>query len=1486
MNSEKRTYQWKWFRRLIITLSVLIIIGVSLRFVAKSDWLFDKITGIVTEQVNNQLNGELKIESIRGDLLNGFTIHNLYLQDNSNETVAEIDSIRVGFALRSLIRSPYTIDELLVYGGHVSIEQLADSSWNILNILPELEPDETETEALEWVLELAQLQNIDIRIQSAYVLPDELLHIDDLQLDFTAGVLDTGFFGSVRELSFQLREERLPEPIDVYLTARGDESRVTLESLVINTGRTMLEATAEYEVDGEVSQRTELSPLSRQDLALYIENLPLQQDLKITLNAGGRLDDLSLSLEATAAGLQNVYAGIRIDTEDLLTVKQAEIKIENLDVADLTGLDLNAKVESFTFHGEGNFPLENPDQADWMGKIAFSGIQYDQYSVDNLDTDYGFSAGNFDLKGDIRYRNEIIAIAATVQDLLGEEPNWNAEISSENFNIATWMQNEAFDSELNLEAQIIGQGFDPELFSADLNVEMNGSRFGDQPFSKVSFSGRVNPSDIDGEIYAQLDQSVAEVIISAQSWMQDPSYSFSLFLREFNVAEITGLEDLPTYINGSLIGEGRSSDLENLWLLATAKLDSSVVNGEEIETFQADLQIRDQFITIENGLMESPIADAGFSLYQHITEFTNSNNRLDFNLTVKDISPFAVILGFENLDVQGGIQGRLARNDSDILEFNGDAELENILVDTLFTADRITARVQAFITDEPEIDANLHIFKPMVMETGVQDVQFQTYTTIREQETFGDLSLYISNDNSSSISQSGSFRLDSLQTMLRTSSLEFRTRQRNLQLENPFDVVYSDNILRVDTLTIKTVDEDSYLTLWVPHLDSLRQHIGLDAGNLNLGELQETVMEQSFFRGFLSGNIEVKNSPEELEVKATGLLRDFVYEEGSMDSLRFDASIADEWLFAEAGGWVESTKLFSTNLQVPFLPGDPLTFDEQFFEREISGSFNLNETDLLYWLSFLPDGGPEQTEGNISAAVDLSGTAGNPELNGNLKINNGLFSGIRVDTVGVDISYLHDDETIGFNGKIVKDQVQILDFNANLPLLVDLKQAEILLPADDDSVEVNLKTNNFDLALFNSYVDRDLVRQISGRLEGELSLTGIISNLEPGGQLTLTGASMRVMPAGITLTEIASSIRFEPDRIELQQFTMRSGPGRLRATGSIGIESLVPSSININMTANQFRAVNTPEYNALLNATANLTGSAENPVLRGDITFLNGLVNLQNFGDRAVEDVVLEDEDEPEPFEFYESLAMEMNVNFGRNFIIRSRQYLDMEFALGGELDLLKEKNEELQMFGTLEGLRGFVRPLGKNFELDEAIVGFFGPIDDPQLNITTRYSPPQAAGVNIFYIIDGTLQDPDFRFDSEPALELQDIISYTLFGKPFYELESWEQVVAGSGSSPTAADFALEVLLDRVEMLASQRLGIDVVQIDNTRSGSNNTTSIKTGWYLNEKTFFAILNEVGSSRPKTLFMLEYLLRENLELIITQGDDSREGVDLRWRLDY
>jgi len=413
-----------------------------------------------------------------------------------------------------------------------------------------------------------------------------------------------------------------------------------------------------------------------------------------------------------------------------------------------------------------------------------------------------------------------------------------------------------------------------------------------------------------------------------------------------------------------------------------------------------------------------------------------------------------------------------------------------------------------------------------------------------------------------------------------------------------------------------------------------------------------------------------------------------------------------------------------------------------------------------------------------------------------------------------------------------------------------------------------------------------MVRQIAGRINGDLVVSGTLEDLQPNGSLALTNGSMRVVPAGIQLENVGGQFVFTPDEVAIRQFSMKSGPGRIRASGTVEIENLQPGNIDITVRGTQFQAANTQEYNAIVDLSSSISGTIDEPALQGDLTFLNGFVFLQNFGERAVEDVRLEGEEDIESVDFYEKMDIDVNVEFTRDFFIRNQQYLDLEIELDGQVDLLKQPAGDLQMFGQLEGVQGYARPLGKNFVLETATVTFSGQVENPALNVRTVYEPPQVrTDVRIFYIIEGTAQDPEFRFDSEPQMELQDIFSYTVFGKPFYELDSWEQAVAGSGGGTSATDVALDVLLDRVELLASQRLGIDVVQIDNSRTSSDSNTSILTGWYLNRKTFFALVNEI-STNPKTLFILEYLLRENLELIITQGDDSRQGVDLRWKLDY
>lgn len=1460
----------------------LLLLFLAARLTVQSDWFFDKARALIIAQAEMNVNGTLEIESIQGDLLKGFVVQGLKIQDDQS-TILDIDSIAVQYRFWSILRSPHEIDRIELKGAHLTVREEADSTWNILNLVNE---SSDEDNGFYWKVHDLVVSNFSSDIQSESYLPEGFLKIDHFGTEMSAGYLKEGFFGTVRRLQFQLFDGKLPEGIGIELTASAGDGIVTLESLLLDTGRSFLSASAELVEDSELDADVDVAAVSWRDILLYAEDMPLRQDLSFEIGASGTRENLSLTLNAKSIGLElmQINAGVRF--EEQFSIHFLHFELSDLNLPLLTGVEHLPVLEHFLASGNGQIFPDRYEEAIWAGEISTNGFMYDSYSFDRLNIDYSLSQDALITDGFLTYRDQRMDYLLSVTELFGELPKWSGELSSNELNAGVWLNDDQYDSHLNLQIDFSGRGFTRDQFNSSTEIAINGDRFGDQRFSVIDFAGELTSDQLTGLLKVNLDRSELVANFEVLSWIENPEYRFTVEIHEFNAAEINGVEYFPTHINGLIEGEGSGFEVETLQLFATASLDSSIVNGETIETITADFGVRNQFLFIDNALIVSPMLDATFSMQHHLTETLNRSNSIQFTAELKDLIPLGPLFGFERLESEGTMVGHLGRNADGILEFSSELELERMIIDSLFSSDEITGSVKALIKDHSDFELDLDLKAPMIYSIGVQDLQIWTKAIIGEEYTTGELRFTLSNENESSFSHRGDFSFKPDDVTLFTREVTFDSGIRTLTLERPFELTFKESVLRSDTLTISTLNNDSWLSLWIPHLDSLHQNIGMDANYLNLGNLQQTFIEESYFGGFLSGSFDFRNSDAGVYVQATGKLAEIGFEAGEMDSLSFDLKIEDEWLDAYMSGWHMEGKLADLSLRVPFLPGDPLTFDDQFFERAVEGHFELSESNLSYWLTFLPGGGPAETDGKISMSTNLSGIAGSPELMGQLSIGNGLFSGIGVDQVTVDLSYLHEESIAEISGFMMKDQQEVLEFDTKLPFLVDLKRAKLILPSDDDDVFATLQTNNFDLATLNNYIDRDQIRNINGKLNGNVTLSGKLSDLRTDGEMRLTGGSMRYIPMGINISEIRSNLLFEPQRVVLQEFNMRSGPGTVRASGTISLENLNPEALDVEITANQFRMANTQDINAMINGQASVTGTIIEPAINGSITFLNGFFFLENFGERSVEAITLEDESDESPFGFYESLLMEMSVSFGRQFFIRNRQYLDMEIELGGQVDLLKGREEDIQIFGSLEGVNGYARPLGKNFDLDNAVISFFGPPENPQLNIVTKHEPIQAVGVTIFYIIEGTLEDPEFRFDSQPELELQDMVSYTLFGKPFYELESWEQVVAGSGSSPSAADYALEVLLDRVEMIASQRLGIDVVQIDNTRAGSSNTTSIKTGWYLNQRTFFAILNEVGGSRPKTLFLLEYLLTENLELIILQGDDLREGVDLRWKLDY
>lgn len=1482
-NNSRWPKLWKW---LLVPLVVLLILLAG-RWLLQSELLLDYLREMAESEANSQINGSLTIGSLEGDLLHGIQLTDVSIADIDDELLVSADSLIVRYSILNLIWQPHEVDLLAIAGLKVYAEQYADDTWNFETLIPAgPEPVDEEQQGMPfWTIHRFSLERSSIAAISPD-FPDGELLIDQLRFLGSAGFGNEGWRVSAEDFQFFLEEDRLVQPVEVGASASLDSEKITLERLIINTGRTFIASRAGAEGDDLMEAQVDLSPLSWLDLRAYSE-LPLEQDIRGSVGFEGSLENLRFQVDLTANGLGSMMLDGMFHFSDEPHLSRFSARIHNFDGPVLTGDTLSPVVSSVELDGEGNLLLNDLERSRFSGHLSVSETNMNEYTLNQLALDFDWIENQADLQLALNNAGETADGTAAIRNIFSEDPEWNVSFSGNQINLATWLNEPEFDSDLNFNARAEGNGFElsDEVFV--IAVSLTESRWGDQGMDRIVFNGSVSGAELAGLLNVEVGDGRISTDFFAENWQTEPVYTFEATMEEFNLAELNGIDEFPTYLNATLTGEGAWFDLENLELTTDIRFDSSFVNNEPIENLYAHLEVRNQVARVTDAGLESEIADADISIRQHLLDFRDPENTLDIDARIRDAGPLAPLFGVETLEASGNFTGRMYRQEQGELQFDGNLSFTEIEYDTLLAVETLEGTINALILEEPEVELNLEILTPSVNGFALQAVNFSTEAVVGDNLLAGSLSIAFLQDEENAVRQAGNFEYTEDNLHLRTTAFSFTSPVRTLSLRNPFDFTWSDQVVRMDTMQIESEDGSAYLILAIPYLDDNRQEVTMDANLLDLGTLQRSFLDEFYAEALMSGEVDFRRENEDTQTRMALLFQEIQYNDGIIDSLKIDATIEEQRLNAMAGAWFEGNELLYVDGDVPFESGDPLTFDDEFFDQPVEGVVRMPPTNLSIWKQFIGEDLELETDGELSFDSRIEGTAGDPVFNGSLSMSEGNLSGVTIDTIGVNIGYSHDTSEIRFDGTVYSLGSRIVDFEALLPLYLDMRELHAELPGDEDEVSVSFFADYFDLAMLNDFLDPSLMRELSGRMSANVELRGTIGSLEPTGNMNLSRGSIRIVPAGITLNEISSSINLTPEALQLESFSMSSGPGRLTANGSVELADMEPGDLGIDLQANQFRVFNTADMNAIVDMRSRLEGSVESPELTGSLQFRSGFVNLENFGEQAVEDVQLEDDPDPMEIVFYDAMSVEMSVEFDRQFFIQNRQYLDMEIELAGAIDMVKQPGSDLELFGTIEGIRGYARPLGRDFDLEEATVTFSGPISNPELNIRTLFNPPQSQEeISIWYIIEGDVEDPEFRFESEPFLELQDIISYTLFGQPFYALESWQQAVSGGGSGTSAADVALELLLDRVELLAAQQLGIDVVEIETDRSGSESSTIIKTGWYLNNKTFFAVLNEISGTSPNTLFQLEYMIRQNLQLIMTQGDDSREGIDLRWEYDY
>lgn len=1489
----------RWGRRALLALAALGLLAAAARLSLRTDLVRGWVRAELLNQVNERLNGTFSAGPLEGDLWKEARLSGLRLEaagGSPDEPLFLADSLVLRYDLLSLLSPEFLVRELRLAAPRLHLRAEGDG-WNADSLL---RPDDTASGGFGFNVEDLSVRRGRVEVLRAGGLPDGIfpdssMTVSDLEVRSAVRFGADSWHVDLRELAFSVQGAIPGDSLMVEAAAGATDGRITLERLLLATGGSLVRSSGSVVLaDSSADLAFRARPLLLDDLR-RIASLPVAGDsaFDVELSLEGTLSQFTVRLSASSRHLRGMDLEGDLSWGEEPVLERIRLEVDQADLAALTGDTALPALNNLLMEAGGRMPLQRHRESSLQGSLRMGAtrIPGTSHTADTLGGTFRLEGATATANLSARMGAQSLLADLRLDELWSPEPAHRLTAQVSGADPGYWLEDPGWKGGTNLELRTSGRGWMPgetpwnyELRLAGLSLPGNptppleGTLKGAFTLDSVQVDARLRS----GPNTVGLQGSLAGFASG------EPRFRYQARSRGLNLSAFAGLDDFPTDLNMQARGEGSGATLERLVLRTEVEIDSSVVNGELIRRFTASVRVEDTVAVVREATLSSTIATGEMDGRMHLVRPYDPGNELNVEMELIDPHSLAPLAGARSLFATGTLSGRLYPATGRELAFDGSVDLRQVNYDSTFAAERANGNVEVIMGMQTRYNADLQLTSPVIASVLLQDLHLESRGRVDSTRAAGSFQLRFSSTTDGVIVHAGEYEAAPDSLALLTTRYDLQSSVRTLSLERPFRMRYHDGTVRMDTMRLVSEVDDAFVELAVPYADSLRQEVWLRGRELNTTVIQNTLLGETLFEATLSGELRVSRSDTSMQGGGNLVLSDFSYRDTGLDTLELDFNIAGERFDGNLSMRNGGNELVRGELHAPFNLQDPSTLSDRFFQQEVEGYLEVNSVDLDWCENLLAEAGITGTSGIFNFRGTLTGTAGDPDFQANAVLDRAVLSGVSVDSVQARLDYSHRLSRVTLDASVSSLGQTAAEITARAPFYVDFRELTANFPQPRDSVEVDVVTNNFNMAALNDFVDRRTVREIGGELNGMLHVNGRVEDLQARGQLNFRNGNIRLVDAGIRVDRIGATLDFERDSVVLRRFSARSGNGTLRANGAMNLEQLRPGEMDVSITARNFRAANTSRYNASVNLDARARGTPGSPRVSGTLEVLNGFIMMDNFGERSVEAVQLDSTDMVDySVALYDSLGLDMDVRFNRRFFVRNRRYMDMELELQGEVDLLKEPGQPMQIFGSLSSVGGYARPLGKRFNLEEGMLTFSGDPYNPEINVRTLYELPQdRQDIRIWYVIEGTVEDPQFKYESAPPMELQNIISYTLFGQPFYALDSWKQVVAGTGSNASATDVALDVLLDRVESLATRQLGIDVVQIDNTRVGGESGTAITTGWYLNPRVFFAIQNVITDATPDTSFLLEYLLRKNLKLIISQGNDSRQGIDLKWNYDY
>jgi translocation and assembly module TamB len=401
----------------------------------------------------------------------------------------------------------------------------------------------------------------------------------------------------------------------------------------------------------------------------------------------------------------------------------------------------------------------------------------------------------------------------------------------------------------------------------------------------------------------------------------------------------------------------------------------------------------------------------------------------------------------------------------------------------------------------------------------------------------------------------------------------------------------------------------------------------------------------------------------------------------------------------------------------------------------------------------------------------------------------------------------------------------------------------------------------------------------------------------------------------VKYSDLTLGAELKGDALEIRDAKVSSGSGSLTAKGRIRLAGAGDPGLDVEVHPSSFIAIRTRDYRSTLSGNLHLGGTLRHPVVSGAITFVDTdvyLTSAKTEDQTAAASVTLTPADyrmleeafgytvakAPLPAQlFYDASQLDVKVVLGGNTWVRQRVAPRLAIQLTGSFQLTKAPNGEPLLVGRIAPVpgRGSVEQFARQFDLAGGEILLNGDLNSHVLDVKTEYKVPSGteetrSKVVVHLDIQGRLDQLKLILSSEPPLDQADIISYIVTGQTAFS-GGKSQGNKSSDAATFATQVAMSGVTSRIEDLAQQKVGVDVVEV--RQDGVEGVTLI-AGQYVTPELYVGFRQPVGSTSSttnknesdfKTQYELNYEVYHWL-LVNLQGETSKFKSFIRARREY